>query len=82
MFDFDWAEEMANVALQKYKDCTGNDYTEQTGIPFEKVAFEIRIHAILYLIDFKTKNTDVTDASPGSGGFQYIIDALYEMRWR
>ena len=79
-----WAMDMAELAIRKYKHVTQNDYSFDTGIPPEKVAFEIRVHAQLYLVGMFTDHTDITDVSPYEGQgwvihVQDIIDWLYEI---
>lgn len=61
---------------------TGKDYIRQTGIPFEKVAFEIRIHAQAYCTfpnwGYFSEHAAITDVSPYEGNIvQKIIDFLY-----
>lgn len=78
---------MALVAIRKYRDVTGNDYEQDTGISIEKVTFEIRVHEQLYEANMFTDHTDITDVSPDEGKewiihVQTIIDLLYDIGLR
>ena len=85
--EHDWANMMAKVAIRKYRDITGSDYEQDTGISIEKVTFEIRVHEQLYEANIFPDHTDITDILPGEGKgwiihVQTIIDLLYDLRLR